>query len=368
MSLSDSGRAKLRLTWRSESRRSETIWQFFMSVIIFFSVLSLLVLVHELGHFLAAKKAGIRVEEFGIGLPPRIIGIRRKETIFSMNLLPFGGFVRLTGENEEVNDEKSFSQKPPLKRGLVLTAGVFCNIFLGFLIFWGLFVKGAPSISEKVVIQEVQTGSVAEQVGIQNNDVILSIDGQVLGLATEVSSYIEENSGKEIAVKVNRDGQELVFSAIPAPQLGIIISNFSIEKLPFFKAGLRALQEIGTILLTMILGIFILVKNFLVQKPVLREIAGPIGIAQMTSQAANMGTVFLFQLIAFLSVNLGFVNFLPLPALDGGRIIFVLFEGLTKKKINPKIERTIHGIGMAALLVFLCLISVQDIIRMRNGI
>lgn len=340
---------------------------FMMSILIFFSVLSLLVLVHELGHFLAAKKASIRVEEFGIGLPPRIIGIQRGETIFSINLLPFGGFVRLTGENEEVNDDKSFSRKSPLKRGLVLSAGVFCNILLGFLIFWGLFIKGAPSISNQVVIQEVQSGSTAEQVGIQKNDVIVSLNSQELSLASEVSEYIDENSGKEVLVKIRRDNKELIFSAIPSPKLGVVISNLSIKKLSFFKAGLRALQEIITVLATLIFGIFILVKNILIQKPVLHEIAGPIGIAQMTNQAASMGIIFLFQLIAFLSVNLGFVNFLPLPALDGGRIAFVLLEVLTKKKINPRIERTIHGIGMAALLILLVLISVQDVMRIKNG-
>jgi len=210
-----------------------------MIVLIFVVTLSVLVFCHELGHFLAAKKMGVRVEEFGFGYPPRLWGKKKGETLYSINAIPFGGFVRLTGQDAEygtVGDVRSFAVKSPLKRAVILLAGVVGNLLLAWFLFSLLFGTGMPEIMDHARVVAVEPDSVAAAVGIELGDLITQIDEQEIRFSWEVSDYVSSREGEEIWINLRRDDQELVVAATPRPLLGIQVSNIHLKKVSWFRA------------------------------------------------------------------------------------------------------------------------------------
>lgn len=346
----------------------------FGSILIFLVVLSILVLVHEFGHFWVAKRNGIWVEEFGFGLPPRIFGKRVGETIYSLNLLPFGGFVRLHGENEEAgitNPKRAFLNKSKKVRVAVVIAGVIMNFLLAIFAFGIVYsFSGIPRDSGQVKVVDVVAGSPAQSGGIVVGDVIRKIDGKEITRIDDFVKIVEEKKGKKVLLETDSKKLTLTPRGNP-PQgegpLGVVISTTEIYfppliARPFYGIyyGFKEALFWGQMVITGFVSIF---RN-LFRGIIPKDIAGPVGIFAVTSEAAKIGILALINFTGILSVNLAILNIFPFPALDGGRLLFIFIEKIVGKKILPKVEAAIHSVGMIILLLLLLAITVHDIQRL----
>jgi len=356
-----------------------------MSILIFILILSILVLVHELGHFIAAKKNGVLVEEFGIGFPPRILGIKIKETIYSINLIPLGGFVKLYGEEynqlsqnsknrKKSLDSKAFVYKKPWQKIIIIVAGVIGNFLLGWLLISYLFNQGVPKPLNKVLIEKVEKNSPAYNAGLKKNDYIY---GLIVGKkkypvksSSDLIMLTKKYAGKEINLLIERNNKKITVKAVPRKNipknqgpLGIVISSFEIKKYPWYQAPFYGLIHAASITQKIISELTKTVFQLIsFQKPSV-DVAGPIGIARFTSEAAKFGQNAIIELMALLSLNLAVVNLLPFPALDGGRLIFVLYELVTKKPFNKKLETYLNFFGFIFLIGIAILVSINDILK-----
>lgn len=335
-----------------------------VGIILVIAFLSILILVHESGHFLAAKKFGVLVEEFGIGLPPRIWGKKIGETIYSVNWLPFGGFVKIFGENGEDEGKRgngrNFSSLPAWKRAVILFAGVAMNFLLGWLAVSAVFLSGVPAT---VLVADVVSGSPAEAAGVVSGD-ILSDFSKV----EDFQSFVAVNQGKEISFAVERGGEIVNLSLAPridVPNgegpIGVSLIQGGFPKAGFWESvsgGLKfSVQALGEIFRF----IFDLLKKIFVGQADFSQVAGPVGMVKITYQAGSMGVIYLLQLLALISLNLVVLNILPFPALDGGRLLFLLMEKIKGSPLPLKFERYANAAGMALLLILMIAITVKDI-------
>ncbi len=350
-----------------------------MNILIFLATLSVLVLIHELGHMIIAKKRGVLVEEFGFGLPPRIFGIKMGKTLYSINLLPFGGFVKLYGEEYDekikINLRKfAFSYKNPWEKALIIIGGVIGNFILGWLIYSYLFTQGVPVPSNKIIIENVVYNSPAEKAGIKKNDIIKSflISNQTIELkkSEDLVNLSKKYAGREVRLIIIRQNKEILITVVPRknpPQnqgpLGVVITHFFEKKYPWWQAPFYGLIDSFKILINIFSEFFKLLYYFIINKSQTIDVAGPIGIARYTSEIIKFGKNAYLEFLALLSLNLAVINILPFPALDGGRLVFVLYEGITKKKINKKIEYYLNLFGFLILILLAIIISVNDIIK-----
>jgi len=409
-------------------------------------VFGICVLIHELGHFLTAKWAGIRVEEFGLGLPPRLVGLRKRDrggwevvwfgglrnpedayeseipselertadstdraaavrfdgspdkrvpdpalvrpekhhTIYSLNFLPIGGFVRMPGENGDVNDDSgrydpgSFAAKTAGKRIIVLVAGVVMNIILAMVLFMVAYGVGQPVTPAQV--GQIEANSPAQQAGLKNGDTIISLDGQSVSTFDDVvnttDNIVAQHRGAstvQIVVVARHKGQQSTFTTTvnarvnpPAGQgkMGIASpTDVVLVKYPFWQAPLRGVQE--TVSVT---GQFITTIFQMISGAIAPQISGPVGIVKLTGQVAQsvptLGWWPILSLTAILNINLAIVNILPFPALDGGRIFLIFVELLRGgKRLRPELEGVINLVGMAILLTLMVIITVSDIMH-----
>jgi regulator of sigma E protease len=349
-------------------------------VIVFILVLSVLVLVHEFGHFLVARKNGIWVEEFGIGYPPRIWGKKFGETLYSVNLLPLGGFVRLHGEQSEdevSKPKRAFVNKSKKVRVGVLAAGVLMNFLLAvgcFAIFYSF--SGVPKQTDKVIISGVVKDGPADKAGIKSEDVVLTVDGTKVYGMDNFSKLIAERKGKEVSIEVLAKGESnprliKITPRVDVPEnegpLGVLITQTEIYFAPIWQRpflgiyyGFKDALFWGK---TILLGLYTMVVNiFKGQVP--KDIAGPVGIFAITTEVAKVGILPLINFIGIFSVNLAVVNFLPFPALDGGRFLFIVIEKVFGRKVLPKVEATIHAAGMVVLLSLFALVTFVEVKRL----
>jgi regulator of sigma E protease len=333
-----------------------------------------LILAHELGHFITAKAFGVRVDEFGLGFPPRLLSVRRGGTRYSLNAIPLGGFVKMAGE-EDPKVSRSLASKGIGTRLLVLSAGSLMNLLLPLLLFSIAFMVPHDLVIGQVVVEEVAPNSPAARAGIEAGDMFLSINEKPVNNIGDLHRYIQLNLGKEITILAKHSDSTIEdIQVIPRwkpPEgegaIGILVSmpDFIIvsQSYPFWKA---IPLGVSTCIET-----FVLFKNGIISMiigatPV--AIAGPVGIAQITGEVAKAGISPLLEFAAFLSLNLAIINLFPLPALDGGRIAFVLLEGVRRgKRISPKREGLIHAIGFILLMAAFLAITYQDIIRIISG-
>ncbi len=355
------------------------------SVLTFIIVLSILVLVHELGHYLVARKNGILAEEFGIGLPPRIWGKKIGDTIVSVNALPFGGFVRLKGENNEdtADDPKrSFSSKSKRVRIAVLTAGVIMNILLGIVAFALVYsFSGIPKDTGRVKILDISTGSPAQIANMVVGDIVLSIDKNEVKSTNDFMKYVEDKKGKKVALEIERKvGDEKEIKKITLTprenppegegSMGVVISTMELWYPPAWQRpfvgvyyGTKEAVFWGK---TILLSLFDMVTGlFRGETP--KDVAGPVGIFAVTTEVAKTGILSLINFMGILSVNLAILNILPLPALDGGRVFFVALEGIVGKKVLPKVENYVHMVGMLLLIALLILITIGDLRKLISA-
>ncbi len=360
------------------------------TIIIFILILSLLVFVHELGHFLTAKKSGVKVEEFGFGFPPRLWGIKKGETVYSINWIPLGGFVKLKGEDgSERAATDSFSAQSFGKRGLILSAGVLMNVVLTFILLSIGFMIGLPSalsseeasrpwVSEKKVqIVQVIKSSPAALSGLEPGDQLLTINGQTVLTDEQVIQTVKEAQGSAVQLTVKkRQGQSLSLTITPAEIkgygqdkiLGVNLAQTGLVKYGFFKSLTQGLAATIALLGKIILAFYDLLKNLLLGRGVSVDLSGPVGVAVMTSQVVDLGLRYVLQFAAMLSLNLAVVNFLPFPALDGGRFLFLIIEKIRRRPNNQKIENFIHNLGFSLLLLLIILITYRDVAQYGGGV
>lgn len=356
-----------------------------LTIIIFIVILSVLIFVHEFGHFAVAKKSGVRVDEFGFGFPPRIFGVKKGETLYSLNLIPIGGFVKIYGEQGEgKNEPNSFVSKDISRRTLILSAGVLMNFFLAmFLLSIGNKI-GLPTIVDehsepgvvraaKVQISEIVANSPAEAAGLKTGDIISGLkDSEEIKVSTprEVQFFIDKHKGEKIILIVKRGNEALDISLIPRENppaeegpLGVALINTAIVSYPLIKSISKGVMD--TINLTILIAVALggILYRALVGLPVGEALTGPVGIYNITSQAAGMGFIYLLQLAALLSINLAIINILPFPALDGGRLLFLAIEKIKGTPVSQRIENLVHTIGFVLLIIFMLLITYKDLTK-----
>lgn len=346
-----------------------------LNILVFLLVLGLLVFFHELGHFLTAKRAGIKVEEFGFGFPPRLIAFRWGETEYSLNLIPLGGFVRMLGE-EDPTEPRSFASTSKLWRSAVLVAGPAMNFVLAALLFGFAYMAGWPTVTEtEVQIMSVLEDSPAARADVRPGDVIVAMDGQPIKDTLELRERTQERLGQGTTLTVRRDGQTVNLSLVPNPEwdpdrgaLGVTIANRNAKvepvSYPVGEALWLGVRQLGEIV-ALIAALPAMLIGGLIPAEMARPV-GPVGIFQVTSQAAaeTVSTGWWFPLIyvtAVLSVGLGLANLLPFPGLDGGRLVFVALEAIRGRRISPRREGLIHLVGMAILLTLVVVISYYDL-------
>ncbi len=360
-----------------------------LTAIVFILILSLLILVHELGHFLVARKNGIRVEEFGFGLPPRLFGKKIGETIYSLNLLPIGGFVKLTGEDPQdidTEDQNNFSNKSVWRRATVIVAGVTANFVMAALIFTVIFAIGVPVPASKITIKQVLPDTPASVAGLRAGDEILALNDKKLTSSDELVRDTRKDVGQKITLLVKGESRTIqsegkiatyggTFSLsliprreYPADQgpMGISLVAFEVKSYPIWIAPLAGLKESIRISGMMLSGLFTMVGQWVGSGQAPTGVAGPIGIAQITGQAVNVGPMAVWQFIGVLSLNLAIINLLPFPALDGSRLVFLGFEAIFRRRANLQIERWTYIVGMFLLIVLILAITYNDILRILN--
>lgn len=359
-----------------------------MSILVFILVLTVLVLIHELGHFLVAKKFKIKVEEFGIGLPPRAFGKKFGETLYSLNWLPIGGFVKLYGEDEAgagrisskvkliTNKSRAFYTRSVWQRALVVIAGVFMNFALSVVITSFLLGSvGVPIPGDKITVSQVMKGSPAELAGIKSGDEVVYINSTKVTSNQELIEITRKNLGREITLKLASGQGEREVKITPRKNfpkdqgpMGVVLAqNLVIKKYSWYEAPFAGFVETLKNSKLIVMGIGTLVVQIVTTGVVPGEVAGPVGIAQLTGQVVAVGPLAVLTLLSLLSLNLAILNLLPFPGLDGGRLFFVLIEAVTGRKVHPKFESYAHAIGYAVLIALIILITFHDITRIISG-
>lgn len=354
-----------------------------LTAIIFILILGILVFVHELGHYTVARLIGVHVEEFGFGLPPRIWGKQIGKTIYSLNWLPIGGFVKLAGEDEEGGSGKTLTKTDRMQyfwarskkeRAAILLAGVTMNFILACGITTYLLTQGVFEASGRVHVENVVANSPAAIAGLVKNDVIVSVDAVSLKKPSDLISYTNAHKGQQVALSVIRDGKNLSLSLIPrvvVPKgegpMGVAVSDLELHVYPATVAPVEAIKINAKRSVEMFTGLADMVGKMVRLKPVGNDVAGPIGIAQVTGQAVKFGFKAVLEFMSILSLNLAVLNVLPIPALDGGRLLFIIIEKITGKKVKPAFEHSTHQIGMIILLILVVLISINDIMKLARG-
>lgn len=351
-----------------------------LTVVVFAVMLLALVLVHEAGHFWAAKRAGCRVEEFGFGFPPRLYSIERGGTTYSFNLLPIGGFVKIEGEDMDSTDlsATSFASKSAPWRVFILAAGVFMNIVLAYVLLTAQSIVGAPTLvtnendavltQHKTYILEVVPSSPAAEAGIKEFDRVVSIAGIENPTIAQIQSSTSQYTGSTIPILIDRAGlkeERDVFVREHPPTgegaMGVSLASTGLEKTPWWQAPWKGLVRTWDMLTAIVFQFGILIQRIFSEGIVDEAFTGPIGIAVYTNEATQLGLPYLLEFMALISLNLAIINILPIPALDGGRIVFVLMEKVIGRRVLNLVESKAHAVGFVLLIALMVLITLKDV-------
>ena len=351
----------------------------FTILIVFFSLIFLIIL-HELGHFLVAKKFGVKVEEFGVFLPPRLYGRQFGETIYSINLIPFGAFVRVQGEEGEssLEDIRSFSNKPIWQRVLIVVGGVVAfwvvaAVLLSFIMWLGFPAAVSDEgngnlINPKVQIAAIAQGSPADTAGLRVGDTLLQF-----GKVKEVQEFTDENRGEEIVLMVERGKEVFDVALVPRASpperegaMGVALVRVAEKSYPWYQAPIKGIETTFRLTGAIIAGLASLLGRLITGQglPPGAQLMGPVGIGVLLTQFAQLGITQYLHFIAVISIYLAIFNILPIPALDGGKLIFLGIEKIKGRPVNHKIEQRITAFFLAFLLLMIVLVTVRDIARL----
>lgn len=374
----------------------------FLTLITFLIILSILVFAHELGHFFVARKFGVRAEEFGFGFPPRLGGIYRdangkwkfvrgnkqvkdaSDTIYSVNWIPLGGFVKL-GEDDVADDNPNhFNNKPVWQRASILSAGVTMNVILAaILIIIGMTIglpqtlegvsKKASVFERKIQIIHIENDSPAERAGLEVGDELLEVGGQALVDYDMLQSITNKNTGKEISYSIARGEEKKEFKITPVLMekigkggIGIGVAETGIVKYPWYLAIWEGTKTTLFLAWAIIVAFYELFKGMIMGDGVSADVAGPVGIAVMTGRVVDMGFIYILQFTALLSINLAIINFLPIPALDGGRVVFLIIEKIKRSPVKKELEVAIHNISFMFLMFLVLFVTIMDVMKFRD--
>jgi regulator of sigma E protease len=362
-----------------------------LTAIAFIVIFSILILVHECGHFFVARHVGIKVEEFGIGLPPRAKEVfkDKKGTVYSLNWVPFGGFVKMYGEDSYtpkiINMKSSFAAKTMFQRSCVILAGVFMNFVLAWLLIsigftFGMkpflvtdadlksgIQQGIVETEDVFYVHEIIPGSPLSKTDVISGDIITSINDQPIPDADQLSSIIKPNqitrlgflrNGKEGVIDVTADSKGELGFAFSAEQMVLNVKDI---RYPFYLAPLYALKEVGRLSVLTVQMLGDVIVSIVARLTVPEGVSGPVGIAKMTHYFVKQGLMALVHFTALISISLGVINVMPFPALDGGRFLFIIYEFISRRRPNAKIEGMIHTVGFALLMALILVITWHDI-------
>jgi len=363
-----------------------------MQIIIFIIILGVLVFIHELGHFFLAKWNNVKVDEFGFGYPPRAMTLfKRKGTRYTLNWIPFGGFVRMRGEDGEDKDgkdkERNFKYKKPWQKILILVAGVVTNFIFAWILISISFMFGArvlaenaPSYGELTNIEEtvvyVLPNSPAEEVGLKVGDKITSLKSEreeIVEISQEsILNFINENKDESFTIKFEHGAEEFEKEIFPEDGLignkrgiGIAGTETGILNLAPHEAIWYGSVETVRMTALVMAGFGNLIGGLFVgNTDIFRDIAGPVGIVKMVGDASEMGMTALLLFVAIISINLAILNLIPIPSLDGGRILFIIIERIKGSEIKPIIANIINIIGFTLLILAMVLITAKDILNL----
>ncbi|PLX26133.1 RIP metalloprotease RseP [Candidatus Parcubacteria bacterium] len=397
-----------------------------ITVLLFILILGVLVIAHEFGHFITARMSGMKVYEFGFGYPPRVFSFYRdpetkkikiiwgkgksnlKKTVsgdeqqdefpgmlWSINLLPIGGFVRIKGENgEEAQDPDSFGAHKAWKRIVVLVAGVTMNVILAGIVLGVGFMIGLPTDmsqgvdkhaqvleSPSIIVQQVQPHTPAEEAGVKFGDKILRVgegdtewtkekewNGESVDSMSFIS-FVNEREGEEISLVIARGEEEFITTLVPevfegeeVAKIGVALADAGIVRYPWFIAIYKGFVAAVFGLMNIFIAFYYLIKNLMLGQGLLFDVAGPVGIANIVGQSAKLGINYLLNVTAMLSLSLAAINILPIPALDGGRILFILIEKIIRRPVPIKYEQLAHTIGFMLLMLLVVVVTWRDVV------
>lgn len=385
-----------------------------VTVLLFLLVLTIVVLVHEAGHFFVAKWSGMKVYEFGWGFPPRAFGFYKdpktkkivwvrgsgkgnlKEvagssetieefpaTLYSMNWLPLGGFVKIKGENDPNPGPDSFAAKSLFKRLATLLAGVMMNFVLAAVLLSAGLMYGLPGQADPndthavqvsapfIFVQSVQADSPASRAGLESGDTIKTLNGQDIGNAAQFTEYVRAHGSEPQTLEIDRAGKTLTIQATPEvleeggpARLGVGLGEAGLVRYPWHWAIVRGFQSAWFGLVSIFTSLYLLLKNLLLGNGMTVALSGPVGIAVAVGDSARLGINYLISITAMISLSLAAMNVLPIPALDGGRVLFVVIEGIFRKKVPAKVEQIAHAVGFISLLLLIVVITWRDIAKL----
>ena len=373
-----------------------------MNIIIFVIILLVLVVSHEFGHFIVAKKSGIRVDEFSFGFPPKIWGKKIGETTYNINALPLGGYVKIYGQGSDdfpgqkgeevspVDQERSFKHKPRYIQALVLVAGVVMNFLVAWLLLSVGFMSGLPTsvsavpkgaiiTNQALTVTSVLPNSPAEKAGIKTGDRIQTLDttsdttailSSTLN-AENVQNFVKKHNGEQVHVSIIRGKEPMNISVIPQlnknsniVMIGISMDVIGNLKLPIYSAIWEGLKLSANVFMQTVTGFYNLIHGALIGHANLSSLTGPVGIVGVVGDAAKFGFIYLLSFTALISINLAVINLVPFPALDGGQLLFLLIEKIKGSQIKPQIANTVNAVGFGLLMLLMAIITYHDIVKL----
>ncbi|MBP9827352.1 site-2 protease family protein [Candidatus Saccharibacteria bacterium] len=353
----------------------------FLIILLVLAIFSLLVIAHEFGHFIVAKRNGIKVHEFGIGFPPRLWGKKKGDTLYSINLLPLGGFVRLEGEDNESKSQRSFAVKPLRVQARVLMAGVAMNALIAYIILVGLAATGLPQIfpfdlprvgliapisaeAPRLVVFSVGKESAAAKSDIAVGDEIVSINGQKLNSESELRAFTQSRGGQTVEL-ISKRGSQTSTKSITLGEdkekgiLGVVALSQERQKYAWWAAPIAALFLMGQTIIATVTAFAGAIATLLLRFKVADTVVGPVGVTAVFGQVIRFGSDYVLALVASISTSLAVINALPLPALDGGRL-FLLSLRRIGVPVSEKLEVIINLAGFVALIIFGIIIAISD--------
>lgn len=330
-----------------------------MTLIYAVIIFCMLIFVHELGHFITAKLCGVKVNEFAIGMGPAFFKRQRGETLYALRVFPIGGYCAMEGEDEDSDDERAFNNKPAWQRAIVLAAGSCMNLLTAILlmIIIAFYVGQATT-----TIDVVNDDSPAYEAGIMAGDEVIALNGNDLKEWTELQTIVGENEGEPVVFTVLRDGQEKEITVTPEYDKETDMSIVGINPMKVHRP-IASIKSGVTNTWNMTVMMYDLLGQLITGDASAKELSGPVGIVYVVNDSAKMGLIYVVYLAALLSLNLAVINMLPFPALDGGRLIFLLIRKITGKRVTDEMEGKVHFIGIMLLMVLMVYVTWNDIVR-----
>ena len=339
---------------------------FLITTVVSILVFSLVIVIHELGHFVVAKKSGTKVNEFSIGMGPKIASVKKGETAYSIRALPIGGFVAMEGEDEESDSEGSFSKAPVSNRIAVVVAGAVMNLILGFAIL--VFMVSQQDAITSRTVSVFHENAMTQQTGLRIDDEIIAVNGRRCYIANDIIYEFARTQDGIIDFKVRREGKVIDLE-------GVTFETYTAEDgtkqlvLDFFvypaeKTVASVVREAGNWTMSYARTIFLSLVDMITGRVAINQLSGPVGIVTVISEATSVGVESVLNILALITINLGVFNLVPFPALDGGRLVFLLIEFVRGKPIIPKYEIWVNTAGMIVLLAFMALVTFSDITRL----